>query len=121
MMERLEGRQSTAKFHFPGEPTGMHYHTHSPWPPFAFLPSPASPLTLMGGLTLQKLRNVFQLGDVIFTEATVLFQKWENVVVLVACVGFIQGLQGPEHRPPCFLFFLRVFHSRDRLPTGIQA
>lgn len=70
---------------------------------------------------LQKLRNLFQLGNVIFTEATVLFQKRKDVVVLVASMGFIQGLQGPEHGPPGFLFFLCVFHFRDGLPTRIQA
>lgn len=41
--------------------------------------------------------------------------------MLVASVGFIQGLQGPEHHPPGFLFLLRVLHSWDGLPTGTQA
>ena len=105
---------------FPGR-INLPESAHSPQ--FTFLPLPILPTPTFWpwcGLTLQKLRNLFELGNVIFAEATVLFQKWENVVVLVASVGFVQGLQGPEHYPPCFLFFLRVFHSRDGLPTRIQ-
>ena len=71
------------------------------------------------GARLQKLRNFFQLGNIIFAETTVLFQKWENVIVLVAGVGLIQGLQVLEHRPPRFLLFLCVLHSGDGLPMSI--
>lgn len=93
---------------------------------FASSPPPPSPVTACRawpcwGLTLQELGYIFQLGDVVFAEPAVLFQKWEDVVVLVAGVRFIQGLQGPEHCPPGRLLFLCVVHPRDGLPTRIQA
>lgn len=106
---------------FLGESSRRHYHKHTHTGTHVPPPPPAPCFSARGALTLQKLRNVLQLGDVIFAEATVLFQKREDVVVLVASVGFIQGLQVLVHRAPCFLFLLRVLHSRDGLPTRTQA
>lgn len=94
-------------------------HNSLPFLP-APTPRPAEPWPWCG-LTLQKLRNIFQLGNVVFTEPAVLFQKWENVVVFIAGMRFIQGLQCLEHCSPGLLLFFCVFHPRDGLPTRIQS
>lgn len=120
---KLVVRQNTAvKCFLENQPACITTNTHTSFNLLSSLSLPSLlPFCPWSGLTLQKLRNLFQLGNVIFAEATVLFQKWEDVIVLIASMGFIQGLQGPEYHPPCILFFLRIFHLRYGLTTRIQA
>ncbi len=68
-------------------------------------------------LTLQKQRDVLQLGNVVLGVATVLLQEGDDMVELFACVSREQILQTRVDSLPSLGLLLRVFHFWNRLAT----
>ena len=68
-------------------------------------------------LTLHEVRDILELGDLIFPIAAVLLQEWQDVVELGAGVGLDKPLQVGVDRLPGGDLLGRVVHTRDRLTT----
>ena len=65
------------------------------------------------GDAAEEVGDGLQLGDLPGAVAHVLLEEGEHVVVLVAGVGLVHGLQLGVHRPPHALLHLGVLHFRN--------